>query len=214
MKENGAHCTVPIASVDSLIPSKLTSTLQDNFKDASSAFIKIDTEGMDELVIRGMSSLLQEQRGTYEDGSPRYLVNFFQFEYSPLLMSLAKEREGFHEYDLKTVAAFLESIGFESFLIGPRYLPLSMGHGTMTLGHSQRILETMMERRTHTQTLPVSVEIGVERLRGRPSQPISLSSAPPIRRPQKSRLHSVPARKVRTSTSRIRSIPSATRRHI
>jgi len=127
MKENGAHCTVPIASVDSLIPSKLTSTLQDNFKDASSAFIKIDTEGMDELVIRGMSSLLQEQRGTYEDGSPRYLVNFFQFEYSPLLMSLAKEREGFHEYDLKTVTAFLESIGFESFLIGPRYLPLSNG---------------------------------------------------------------------------------------
>jgi FkbM family methyltransferase len=127
MKENGAHCTVPIASVDSLIPSKLTSTLQEQFKDASSAFIKIDTEGMDELVIRGMRSLLEEQRGTYEDGSPRYLVNFFQFEYSPLLMSLAKEREGFHEYDLKTVTAFLESIGFESFLIGPRYLPLSNG---------------------------------------------------------------------------------------
>jgi len=126
-KLKGATCTVPIASVDSLIPSKLAPALQEHFAKAQSAFLKVDTEGMDELVLRGMHALLEEKRGLYQDGSPRYLVNFFQFEYSPYLMKLAKDREGFQEYDLQTTTKFLESIGFETFLIGPRFLPLSHG---------------------------------------------------------------------------------------
>merc|ERR1719491_2593965 len=82
---------------------------------------------MDELVLRGMERLFQEQRGQNEDGTPRFLVNFLQFEYSPQLTRQAKVRAGFPSYDLKTVTQFLESMGFESFLIGPRFLPLSHG---------------------------------------------------------------------------------------
>lgn len=123
----GAACKVPIKSVDSFIPKKLTQKFQDNFLEAQSAFVKVDTEGMDELVLRGMQSLLETQRGEYENGEPRYLVNFLQLEYTPLLMQAAKDREGFTDYDLKTVTRFLEKIGFESFLIGPRFLPLSHG---------------------------------------------------------------------------------------
>lgn len=120
-------CKVPIASVDSLVPEKLTPELKEHFTNAQSAFIKVDTEGMDELVLRGMTQLLNAQRGVNEDGSPRFLVNFLQFEWSPWLMSKAKKREGFQEYDVKSVTQFLESLGFETFLIGPRYLPLSHG---------------------------------------------------------------------------------------
>jgi hypothetical protein len=82
---------------------------------------------MDELVLRGMKSLLNEERGEYEDGSTRFLVNFLQFEFCPALMKFAKDREGFREYDIKTVTQYLESIGFETFMIGPRFLPLSHG---------------------------------------------------------------------------------------
>jgi FkbM family methyltransferase len=127
MGDTESGCKVPIASVDDLIPAQLSPAFQDVFQKAQSAFIKIDTEGMDELVIRGMKRLLQETRGVYEDTSPRYLVNFLQFEFSPVLMKIAKEREGFHQYDIKSVTKYLESNGFESFLIGPRFLPLSHG---------------------------------------------------------------------------------------
>jgi FkbM family methyltransferase len=127
LKGTEEGCEVPIASVDHLVPHSLTDNFKDHLKNAQSAYIKIDTEGMDELVLRGMEKLLSETRGTYEDGSDRYLVNFMQFEFAPALMKLAKKREGFRRYDIKTVTKFLESIGFESFLIGPRYLPLSHG---------------------------------------------------------------------------------------
>jgi len=120
-------CKVSIASIDNIVPAKLTPAFQEHFKQAQSAYIKIDTEGMDELVLRGMSRLLDEIRGHHEDGSPRHLVNFLQFEISPYLMQVAKDREGFQEYDIKSVTQFLESVGFETFLIGPRYLPLSHG---------------------------------------------------------------------------------------
>merc|ERR1719162_12142 len=93
---NGA-CKVAIASVDDLVLSKLTPKFQEHLRLAQSAYIKVDTEGMDELVLRGMSGVLNETRGQYEDGSPRHLVNFFQFEFSPYLMQIAKEREGFRE---------------------------------------------------------------------------------------------------------------------
>lgn len=126
-KDRGLECQVPVASIDELVPNRLSPSFQKIFRLAKSAFIKIDTEGMDELVIRGMKGLLEEKRGRYDDGSPRYLVNFLQFEYAPVLMEAAKKREDFVEYDIKTVTEFLESIGFESFLIGPRFLPLSHG---------------------------------------------------------------------------------------
>jgi len=120
-------CSVPIASVDSIIAEGLTPAFVEHVKDAKSAYIKIDTEGMDELVLRGMEGLLAETRGEYEDKSPRFLVNFLQFEFSPALMKKAKDREAFAEYDIESVTKFLESQGFETFMIGPRYLPLSHG---------------------------------------------------------------------------------------
>jgi len=120
-------CSVPIASVDELMRRNLTAAFQEHLQQAQSAFIKIDAEGMDELVLRGMWDLLSEKRGKHDDASTRFLVNFLQFEYSPLLNKKARDRERFHEYDLKTVTRFLESIGFASFLIGPRFLPLSHG---------------------------------------------------------------------------------------
>jgi len=127
LKYNAAGCKVNISSVDRLLAKSLSPTFADHLRKAQSAFIKVDTEGMDELVIRGMHHLLNETRGEYEDGSPKYLVNFFQFEFSPLLMNIAKDREGFQHYNIKTLTDFLESRGFESFLIGPRFLPLSHG---------------------------------------------------------------------------------------
>lgn len=125
--DRSGECQVSIASIDDLVPAKLTPEFQEHFNQSQSAYIKIDTEGMDELVLRGMSRLLDETRGQHEDGSPRHLVNFLQFEVSPSLMQLAKQREDFQEYDIKSVTQFLESAGFETFLIGPRYLPLSHG---------------------------------------------------------------------------------------
>merc|ERR1719162_1352094 len=74
-----------------------------------------------------MQGLLDETRGKYDDGSERHLVNFLQFEFSPDLMKLAKHREHFSRYDIKSVTKYLESVGFESFIIGPRFLPLSHG---------------------------------------------------------------------------------------
>merc|ERR1719482_2354041 len=48
---------------------------------------------------------------------------------SRLYLKIAGEREGFNpdQYNIKTATEFLESIGFETFLMGPRYLPLSHG---------------------------------------------------------------------------------------
>jgi len=120
-------CTVPLATVDSLLPAKLSPAFQEHFRQAQSAFLKIDVEGMDELVMRGMENLFKEQRGVDKDGNPNFLVNFLYFEFSPLLMYVAKNREGFEWYDLKSVTMFLESQGFETFMIGPRFLPLSHG---------------------------------------------------------------------------------------
>lgn len=120
-------CNVSVSTVDSLVPGNLTPAFQEIYEVAHSAFLKIDTEGMDELVLRGMPLLLGETRGRYDYGTRRYLVNFFQFEYSPYLNRRAKKREHFSKYDLKTVTQYLESVGFATFLIGPRFLPLSHG---------------------------------------------------------------------------------------
>merc|ERR1719440_204506 len=128
-RTQGSMCgddrNVAVATLDSLVPGALSPAFQQHFQQAQSAFIKVDTEGMDELVMRGMTSLLNEKRGQYGDGSPRFLVNFLMFEYAPTLMKAAREREGIQNYDLETTTKFLESLGFETFLIGPRFLPLT-----------------------------------------------------------------------------------------
>jgi len=127
MARSDEGCKVPVKSIDDIVSNELSPRFQSYFHDAQSAFIKIDTEGMDELVLRGMKKLLSETRGKYADEKPRHLVNFLQFEYSPALMKIAKNRQGFHEYDIHSITKFLESVGFESFMIGPRFLPLSHG---------------------------------------------------------------------------------------
>jgi len=120
-------CEVQVSSVDDVVGKMLTPAFREHVRKAESAFIKIDTEGMDELVLRGMKGLLKEERGKYKDGSRRFLVNFLQFEFAPYLMQQAKDRDEYQHYDIETVTKYLESMGFESFLIGPRFLPMSHG---------------------------------------------------------------------------------------
>merc|ERR1719326_2377285 len=73
------------------------------------------------MVLQGMANLLQEKRG--DD----YLVNFFMLEFCTPCMEAVRKFNNFDAYDLKTFAATLESMGFEAFLMGPRYLPLTHG---------------------------------------------------------------------------------------
>lgn len=124
---NNVPCPVDKMALDDMIPGRLSDKFSGVFAAAESAYVKTDVEGMDELALRGMSRLFQEQRGKYKDGAPRYLVNFLQLEYSPILANEWKDKERLPNYDLNTVTAFLESVGFETFLMGPRYLPLSHG---------------------------------------------------------------------------------------
>jgi len=119
------ECMANHSMVDELIPRELSPKFQQLFADARSAFVKVDAQGMDELVLRGMRNLLKEVRGTYDDGRPRHLVNFLQFQFSPALMKTAKRRSGYKTYDLKTTVRLLEELGFEAFLVGPRFLPIS-----------------------------------------------------------------------------------------
>jgi FkbM family methyltransferase len=120
-------CPVDKLAMDDMVPGRLSPGMQDKFADSHSAYVKLDVEGMDELALRGMSRLLKEERGAHHNGSPRHLINFIQFEYSPILQKEWKDKEGLANYDLKTVTEFMESMGFETFLMGPRYLPLSHG---------------------------------------------------------------------------------------
>lgn len=120
-------CPVEKMAVDDMIPERLSPAFASVFSEAESAYVKIDVEGMDELTLRGMWRLLNEERGKHDNGEPRHLVNFIQFEYSPILVDEWKQKEGLENYDLKTVTSLMESMGFETFLMGPRYLPLSHG---------------------------------------------------------------------------------------
>jgi len=120
-------CSLGVSTVDNLIPHQLSPMFNHKFGSAGSAFVKVDTDGMDEFVLRGMTKLLQEQRGAYADSSPKYMVNFIQMKLSPALIKATKERNGLSSYDARTVVKFMESMGFESFLVGPRLVPLSHG---------------------------------------------------------------------------------------
>jgi len=124
----GVPCPVPKASPDTIIPGRLSPAFQAQFKQAQSAFVKIDVEGCDLLTMMGMTKLFQETRGDYPDGSPRHLINFMMFEYGPSLMDTVKDREHLvGEYNLRNMTSFLEAQGFEVFVMGPRYLPLTHG---------------------------------------------------------------------------------------
>lgn len=125
---NNVPCPVDKVAVDDVIPGRLSPNFNSLFSGAESAYIKIDVEGMDERALRGMPRILQEQRGSYSNGDPRYLVNFMMVEYCPVWMDNVKMRDEYKdEYDLKSMTSFLESMGFETFIMGPRYLPLSHG---------------------------------------------------------------------------------------
>merc|ERR1719352_753298 len=112
-------------------------------------------------------------------------------------MKLAKDREGFQEYDLQTTTEFLESIGFETFLIGPRFLPLS--HGSWN-DEFKKFTEDARNNDGKIDTYPNFVGVCADWCGKLP-----LPSAHHIPRSKRSR-HLVPARKVRISIRRTHSI--------
>merc|ERR1719364_190814 len=48
-------------------------------------------------------------------------------EFCAPCMEQVRKQQGLEAYDLKTLTATLESLGFEAFIMGPRYLPLTHG---------------------------------------------------------------------------------------
>jgi hypothetical protein len=116
-----SECKAEMASVDSIIPGRLSQDFADRFARAKSAYIKVDVEGMDQMALKGMEHILQEKRG--DD----FLVNFMMLEFCSPCMEAVRNFNNFQEYDLKTFSQTLESLGFEAFMMGPRYLPLTHG---------------------------------------------------------------------------------------
>merc|ERR1719379_1443025 len=51
-------------------------------------------------------------------------------EFCPACQNKVKQQKGLEQLDLQTQVSQLENMGFEVFLIGPRYLPLT--HGSWT----------------------------------------------------------------------------------
>lgn len=115
------NCTAEMATADSLIPGRLSPEFASRFSEAQSAYVKIDTEGMDEKVLHGMKGLLDEKRGS------GFLVNFLMLEFCTYCSERVRKFHSLPAYDLKTLVQTIESLGFEAFLMGPRYLPLSHG---------------------------------------------------------------------------------------
>jgi hypothetical protein len=120
-------CPVPIMSVDDIFPSQLSPAFQEKFRLAQSAYLKLDLDGMDQLGVDGMRRLFSEVRGVHEDGSSRHMVNFMMLEFCPQCIKEARETNKFAKYDLGTLVQLYESLGFELFMIGPHYVPLSHG---------------------------------------------------------------------------------------
>jgi len=124
---NGTACPVDKVALDDVIPGRLSPAFRSAFAAAESAYLKFDVEGYDQMALEGMTGILQEERGLYSDGAPRHLVNFIQLEACVGCTESVKVVENRADYDVKTVVSFLETMGFETFLMGPRYLPLSNG---------------------------------------------------------------------------------------
>jgi hypothetical protein len=119
---NSDKCTVKTATMDSIVPGRLSPKFAQIFANAQSAYVKLDVEGMEQLTLQGMTRLLSEKRDS------DYLVNFMMLEYcTPCVAEVRKQHKMKSAYDLKTLAATLESLGFEAFLMGPRYIPLTHG---------------------------------------------------------------------------------------
>jgi len=152
------ECQVEMATADDIIPQRLSSEFQSLYSQAQSMFLKVDAEGYDGLILAGMPRLLSEVRGTYEDGKPRYLVDFVYLEFSMVMMNDAAQREHLTNYDLNFLRSMMEAQGFELFLIGPRYLPISgsswsetfneffkspQGMGVLTDPQNKRLAEIM-----------------------------------------------------------------------
>jgi hypothetical protein len=57
------NCTSEMATVDSIIPGRLSPDFASRFAQAQSAYVKVDTEGMDQKTFAGMKNLLAEKRG-------------------------------------------------------------------------------------------------------------------------------------------------------
>lgn len=124
---NGTACPVSKMALDDAIPARLSPATQSAFAAAQNAYVKVDVEGYDQMALEGMAGILQEGRGTYDNGVPRHLVNFIQLELCQSCSEHVKAVEHRADYDVKTLTTFLESMGFETFLMGPRYIPLSHG---------------------------------------------------------------------------------------
>ena len=82
---------------------------------------QVDTEGMDELVLRGFDEALSRRRG-------RAVVQIVQLEFSPAQMREVNPDVGV--YNLNSTRTFLEARGFAVFWIGPNFVPIS--HGAWT----------------------------------------------------------------------------------
>lgn len=156
------ECQIERSRTDDIIPQRLSSEFQALYAEAQSMFVKIDAEGYDGLVLAGMPRLLSEMRGYYRDGKPRYLVDFVYLEFSMVMMNQAAEREHLTNYDLNFLRSMMEAQGFELFLIGPRYLPISgsswsesfnefykspQGMGVMTDPQNKKLAELMCQPR-------------------------------------------------------------------
>jgi len=115
------NCTSEMATVDSIIPGRLSPDFASRFAQAQSAYVKVDTEGMDQKTFAGMKNLLAEKRG--DD----HLVNFLMLEYCAPCMETVRKLNNLANYNLKTLADTLQSHGFEAFIMGPRYLPITHG---------------------------------------------------------------------------------------
>ena len=107
--------------LDDVIPMELPPSLRMRWEAAACVFLKVDTEGMDELVLRGFDAALSRRHG-------RAVVQIVQLEFSPAQMREVNADVG--AYNLNSTRSFLEARGFAVFWIGPNFVPIT--HGAWT----------------------------------------------------------------------------------
>lgn len=107
--------------LDDVIPLELPPSLRMRWEAAACVFLKVDTEGMDELVLRGFDAALSRRHG-------RAVVQIVQLEFSPAQMREVNPDVGV--YNLNSTRSFLEARGFAVFWIGPNFVPIT--HGAWT----------------------------------------------------------------------------------
>lgn len=106
------------SKLDDIIPEQLNEALHQRWAASQSVFLKVDTEGMDELILRGFDSVLKRRHG-------HGVVNIIQLEFSPSQMR--DVNTNVTSYNLETTTKFLEKNGFMVFWIGPNFVPLTHG---------------------------------------------------------------------------------------